>query len=223
LYVDPFPPALQHAGIAALPARVSLGPATGAFDAPPAKRSPPHRVYVTFGTLWQNTVPGIVETIRTAIAGTLAAGVTVTVTVGPDVDPTILGPQPPTVTVERFIPQDRLLPACSGIVCHGGAGTMLGALAWGVPPLLLPFRADQFYNSEQATRAGVAMSLCPNEINRQAIAGCVRRLLTDVELAARVEAVRQELAAMPDAAGVIDRMEALTQARAPKGATSRLA
>jgi UDP:flavonoid glycosyltransferase YjiC (YdhE family) len=216
LYVDPFPPCLQRAEIATLPATVRLGPVGGAFKAPPARRSAPHRVYLTFGTLWKNTVPGIVETIRTVIAGTLDAGVTLTVTVGPEVDPAMLGDQPPSVTVDRFIPQDRLLPTCSGVVCHAGAGTMLGALAWGVPPLLLPFRADQFYNAEQARRAGVGLVLLPNEITRQAVTANVRRLLTDTELAARIEIARQELAAMPDVVGVVDRMEALIQSRERK-------
>nr|WP_294517041.1 glycosyltransferase [uncultured Rhodopila sp.] len=218
LYVDPFPPSLQLADIGSLPATVRSRPACGAFDAPPVSRAPPHRVYVTFGTFWNNTVPGILETLRTAIAGASDAGAEVTVTVGPDVDPAMLGPQPPNVTVDRFIPQDRLFPVCSGIVCHGGAGTMLGALAWGVPPLLLPFRADQFHNTEQAVRAGAALALLPNEVTRGAITACVRRLLNDMDLAARVEAVRREVAEMPDVTEVFDRIEALI---APRSGGSR--
>ena len=57
----------------------------------------------------------------------------VVVTVGRRNDPSALGPQPANVAVHQYIPQATLLPHCQAAVIHGGDGTMLGALAAGLP------------------------------------------------------------------------------------------
>ena len=62
----------------------------------------------------------------------------VVVTVGPDVDTLRFGRVPENVLLERWVPQTLLLPLCSAVVSHAGAGTMLGTLAFGLPSLLVP-------------------------------------------------------------------------------------
>ena len=110
-------------------------------------------VYVTLGTV-VNKLPGVFETVLAALDG---VGVNAIVTVGPDVDPARLGPQPAHVLVERYIPQSLVLARCRAIVAHGGAGTMLGALAHGVPQVLLPHGAEQHLNAEACRRQGAAL------------------------------------------------------------------
>ena len=208
LYVDPCPPALQIAEIVDLPARIGIRPAVGSSDAAANDRPVTRRVYVSFGTLWNNG-PAAVDLMRLAVAGSADAAMEVIVTVGRDNDPALLGPQPEHVQVHRFIPQNQLLPNCACMVAHGGSGTLLGALAWGVPLLLLPQFADQFYNADRASRAGVALALPPTEASHEAIAGHVRRLLDEPAFSKRAMEVRAELAAMPDVDTVVDRIEAL--------------
>ena len=60
------------------------------------------------------------------------------VTVGRNVEPEALGPLPPRVRVERFVPQAHILPRSAAVVSHGGSGTTLGALAHGLPLVLVP-------------------------------------------------------------------------------------
>ncbi|MDQ3675606.1 MAG: glycosyltransferase, partial [Actinomycetota bacterium] len=59
-------------------------------------------------------------------------------TVGPNGDPAAFGPQPPRVVLERYIPQTLLLPVCDVVASHAGSGTVLAALAHGIPQLCLP-------------------------------------------------------------------------------------
>ena len=40
------------------------------------------------------------------------------------------------------------------VVCHGGSGTVLGALAGGVPMVVVPWFADQFTNAAKVAGAG---------------------------------------------------------------------
>jgi UDP:flavonoid glycosyltransferase YjiC (YdhE family) len=206
LYVDPCPPLLQIRQIQDLPSIIRLRPAAG-FKGTRLRRER-HIVYVTFGTNW-NSGPTAVERFRAALMGSAEAGDEAIATVGSDVDPAILDPLAANAKTHRFIPQDELLPRCACVVAHGGSGTLLGALAWGKPLLLLPQFADQFYNAERALDAGLALVLAPGEVTREAVAERVRELLDDVSFSERAAQARDELAAMPDIEAVLDRIEEL--------------
>ena len=54
--------------------------------------------------------------------------VKVLVTIGRDNDPSVLS-VPDNAHVERYVPQSQVLPHCSAVVHHAGAGTMFGVLA----------------------------------------------------------------------------------------------
>jgi len=82
-------------------------------------------VYVTLGTVY-NQRPRLLHRILEGLSG---AGFAVLCTVGHDVDPRALFPAgPPSgVTVERWLPQDDVLPHCAAIVTHGGPPPPHGA------------------------------------------------------------------------------------------------
>ena len=77
-------------------------------------------------------------------------------TVGRRFDASTLGPVPANVHVEPWIDQARVLDHADLVVCHGGSGTTLAALAAGVPLVMVPLFADQFENARRIaqTRAG---------------------------------------------------------------------
>lgn len=212
LYVDPYPPALQIDAIHDLPTTIRIRPASVALEHPATNRVVAGRIYVTFGTVW-NTGEAARQRMRLTVAGSADAAAEVIVTVGSETDPALLGPQPEHVQVRHFIPQDELLATCAGMVSHGGSGTLMGALCWRVPSLLLPQRADQFHNSQRAVSAGVALALQPSEITRETVADRVRRLLTATGFAPRLAQVQAELAAAEDADTVLDQIEALVEIR----------
>jgi UDP:flavonoid glycosyltransferase YjiC (YdhE family) len=125
------------------------------------------------------------------------------VTVGPTVDPDRFGPQPPHVLVERYLPHALLLPRCNLVVSRGGAGILFGAVAHGLPQLVLPQGADQFVNGAAAQRAGIALVLDGAEVTPSAITGAADRLLSDPRYAAAARAVRKEIDTMPRADDVV--------------------
>jgi hypothetical protein len=57
--------------------------------------------------------------------------------------------------------------------------------------------------------AGVALALSPGEINREAVADAARKLLNAPEITARVNSVQAELAGMPAAEKVLERISML--------------
>ena len=129
-------------------------------------------------------------------------------TTGRDVDPASVGPVPARVRVERFVPQAHVFPLCVAVVAHGGSGTTLGALAHGLPLLLVPQGADQFDNAARCERAGAAIVLRPDELTADAVRARSGAFSTSRRTEALRQAVAAEIAAMPTAAEAVPAIEA---------------
>jgi UDP:flavonoid glycosyltransferase YjiC (YdhE family) len=74
---------------------------------------------------------------------------------------------------------------------------MLGALAHGLPLLLLPQAADQFENAEACRAAGVARVVRPDRLSAVAVRAELTTLLRDPSYAAAARTVGTEIGAMP--------------------------
>ncbi len=61
---------------------------------------------------------------------------------------------PPFAHHCEFAPFQKLFPLCSGVVHHGGVGTVAKALAAGTPQLIVPFAYDQLDNALRVKRLG---------------------------------------------------------------------
>lgn len=78
-----------------------------------------------------------------------------------------------------FLPQAAVLPHCRAVVSHAGAGTMLGALCYGLPQLCLPQGTDQPSNTAALLPTGAALALQPDDITADAVAEALGRLLNE--------------------------------------------
>jgi UDP:flavonoid glycosyltransferase YjiC (YdhE family) len=85
--------------------------------------------------------------------------VRVLLTVGRKFDRSDLGPIPRRVHVESWVDQARVFEAADLVVCHGGSGTAFGALAAGLPLVVVPVFADQFENGRRVARRGAGLTL----------------------------------------------------------------
>lgn len=209
LYVDPCPPALQNPEIADVVAVQRMRPAAG--EAQLTQRSVwladlPHRptVYVTLGTIWNTDL----DVFRLVIEA-LRDHVNLIVTVGRQNDPAVLGPQPSGVIIRSYIPQHEVLPWCDAVVAHGGSGTVLGALAHGVPLLVVPQGADQWSNAEQIVTAGAGERLLRDELSAVAVRDCVIALLNEPSYRQAASNIKEEIRAMPSTTDALVGLEAL--------------
>ncbi len=203
-YVDPFPTQLQPPGENPYSDVVAMRPAAGevaAGDAlPPSVRGLPHRrtVYLTLGTLFN-----VAEEFAAPLAALSELAVNVVVTTGYDTDPMSLGPLPANVAAERYIPQALLLPHCAAVLCHAGAGTIIGALAYGVPLVCLPRGADQYGNAEAVARVGAGLTLPPDRASAEHIRAAVQQVLDEPTYAAQAVDLRSVIERLPDPADVV--------------------
>ncbi|WP_326694124.1 glycosyltransferase [Streptomyces sp. NBC_01766] len=211
LVLSPFPPSFRDPRFP-LPAHT--------FSFRPTAARPPE---ATPGTPGTPGTPTVYVTLGTVHAGTdlfsrIAAGlrelpVNVLMTVSDHIDPAVLGPLPGHIRVERFVPQEQLLPQCALVVSHGGSGSLMGALAHGLPSVLFPHGADQPYNARRCTELGAARTLDPVTATPEDIHSAVSTVLADSGYRSAAERIRDEMNALPGAAETVPALEALALSR----------
>jgi hypothetical protein len=211
LYVDTCPPSLQNPEIASLAAVQLLRPAAAATpDVDPPdwldRIDTAATVYLTMGTVWNRSL----DIFRTVIDAVRDEDLALIITVGRQNDPAALGPAPANVYVHQYIPQGVLLSRCDAVITHGGAGTTLGALAFGVPLLVLPQGADQYANADRVVAAGAGRRLLKHELSVAAVRDALLALLHDRSYRGAAERIRTEIRAMPEPPEAIRRIARLT-------------
>jgi UDP:flavonoid glycosyltransferase YjiC (YdhE family) len=213
--LSPFPPSLRDPEDAAPGTVQRFRPAVAEPGArPPAAplrvrpRAP--LVYFTLGTVFNVESGDLFERV---LAGLRELPVEVVVTVGRDLDPRALGPQPPHVRVGRFIPQRSLLPHCSLVICHAGSGSVLGALAHAVPMVLLPLGADQPANAARCQELGVARVLDAERVTADDLRAGAAAVLDAASYRERAGRIAREIAGLPPVADAVSRLERLARGR----------
>ncbi|WP_425310105.1 glycosyltransferase [Ammonicoccus fulvus] len=114
------------------------------------------------------------ELARAAIAGLADEPGSVVITMAAGV-PDDLGPLPPNIRVERFVPHGHLLKRATVAVTHGGMGATQKALAAGVPVCAMPFGRDQFETAARVVHANAGTRLDAKKLTPDALRDSVRR------------------------------------------------
>lgn len=153
-------------------------------------------VYATLGTVFNNPDYKL-PFFPSVLAGLADEDLDLVVTVGPNVDPASLGPQPAHIRVVPYVPQSLLFPRCAVIACHGGFGTLLAAIEHGVPLLVVPFGADQPINARSVERLGIGLVIEEEDLTPESVRDAVRRLLDEPHWRQNAEALRDEAARLP--------------------------
>jgi UDP-N-acetylglucosamine:LPS N-acetylglucosamine transferase len=198
LVLSPFPPSLRDPG-----------PARCFRTAAGARCNGAQTVYFTLGTVF-NLESG--DLFTRVLAGLAELDVEVIATVGRQIDPAELGPQPERIRVERYLPHADVLPRCAAVVSHGGSGTVLGALAHGLPSVLLPMGADQPWNAARCEELGAAVVLDALRATPEDVREAVSAVLDDPSYRAAAERVRDEIRALPGPEHAVRLLERLVEA-----------
>ena len=202
LVLAPLPPSYRDPASPLPPTARTYRPFAGS----PAPHDGPPTVYFTLGTVF-NLESG--DLFGRVLAGLAEVGVDVVATVGAEIDPAELGQLPPHVRVERFLPQAEILARCSAVVSHGGSGSVLGALAHGLPQVLIPMGADQPLNAARCESLGLARVLDPVAATPGEIRDAVAAVLADPGYRTAARRLQAEFAALPGPADAVLRLEVL--------------
>ncbi|MGH3646900.1 MAG: glycosyltransferase [Micromonosporaceae bacterium] len=201
---DPRYPLPPTGHVVRLPQPATAPPADDAL-AWLAERTGP-TVYFTLGTVF-NLESG--DLFGRVLAGLRELPVNLLVTVGGQLDPAELGPQPAHVRVARFLPQGAVLPYCTAVVSHGGSGSVLGALTHGLPCVLFPMGADQPHNAARCEALGMARVLDPVAATPSQVRDATAAVLTHPDYRRAAGRLRDEIAAAPGPEHAVHLLEQL--------------
>lgn len=85
---------------------------------------------------------------------------------------------PPNVSVETYVPHILVCPHADLVVTHGGHGTVITALNFGVPLVCLPMGRDQGDNAARVVWRGAGVR-CSNKANVGDLCRAMRRVLEE--------------------------------------------
>ena len=101
---------------------------------------------------------------------------------------------PATVYAAESLPHSWLLPHCAGVVHHGGFGTTAAGLRAGVPQLVIPHIADQFYWGQRVDQLGVGLPFIPRpKLDRGRLAAALKELSDNAGLRASASALGERI------------------------------
>lgn len=212
LVLSPFPPSYRDPAFPLPATAQALRPLS--LSAAPRQDAPPWPVhlpaaplvYFTLGTVFNVESGDLFERV---LAGLRALPVNIIATVGRELDPALFGPQPPHIQLARYIPQADLLPHCAAVISHGGSGSVMGALAHGLPMVLLPMGADQPLNAERCVALGVAVALDAVEATPESLQMAVTTVLTATTYRQNAARLRDEIAGLPEPTYALQLLERL--------------
>jgi UDP:flavonoid glycosyltransferase YjiC (YdhE family) len=178
-------------------------------------------VYVTFGSV-TGTMPPAAPIFRVACEAVADLPARVLMTTG--VDPAELGLEPPGphVAIRSWVPQAEVLPHAHAVVCHGGSGTTLGALAAGVPLVITPLFADQGMNARRVEETGAGLAVEPrgegavrSDVDPVALREAILAVLEEDGPRRVAAAIREEVRGLPATDEAVALLEAVAAGRAP--------
>jgi UDP:flavonoid glycosyltransferase YjiC (YdhE family) len=177
-------------------------------------------VYVTLGTVL-GRMSFAEQSYRAVIDAVTGLDARVLVTTGRGFDPARLGDVPGNVRVAAWVDQGDVLREASLVVCHGGSGTTFGALAAGVPVVVIPAFADQFANAARVVQAGAGIhvrvdgsadtvageSRAPfGRADAPRIRQAIDTVMADNPYRDRARAIAAEMSAAPEVSALLARM-----------------
>ncbi|MFD5269969.1 macrolide family glycosyltransferase [Streptomyces sp. NPDC058335] len=159
---------------------------------------------VSLGTSYNND-PEFFRTCARAFDGLPWRAV---MSVGDGIDPDTLGPLPANVEVHRWVPHLKVLEHADLFVTHGGMGSVMEALHWGCPLLVVPPWPDVVPNADRIVELGLGTSLRPADLDVDLLRKQLVRTANDPQVRARVQDMRRHTREAGGAVRAADEIEA---------------
>ncbi len=120
---------------------------------------------------------------------------------------------PANTRLAESLPLSLLLPTCDLLIHQGGGGTILTALTYGVPQLVIPQLPDHAFNGRQLSRTGACIVLYPAEMTVDDVRQATAALLGEPSYRAAAGRLCAEMAARPSPAQIIGAMADIADGR----------
>jgi MGT family glycosyltransferase len=150
--------------------------------------------------------------VRAALEGLAGEPVRVLATTNRREPPEPL-PVPANARLVDWVSYARTMPLCDAVVCHAGHGTLVRALASGVPVVACPHAGDMAENAARIRWAGAGVSLPRRFTTPRGVRLAVRRLLAEPSYRRRAAELGDWATRNDGASAAADAVEELAHAR----------
>jgi UDP:flavonoid glycosyltransferase YjiC (YdhE family) len=171
------------------------------WEDPSGGRDPRPLVVVGLSSTFQDQ-RGALQRVAEALGTLEVRGL---LTLGPAMEGATLD-LPENVVAVGSASHAQVFPHASAVVTHAGHGTVMRALAHGLPLLCLPMGRDQDDNAARVVAHEVGLRLRPSASPHK-IAGALRRLLDDPSYRTNAEALSRLIAAEAEADRAVRELE----------------
>ncbi|MFI6039307.1 activator-dependent family glycosyltransferase [Streptomyces sp. NPDC051315] len=117
---------------------------------------------------------------------------------------------PDNTRIVEFVPLNVVLPTCSAVIHHGGAGCFNGAMVHGIPQLIVEGSVDAVAKRGVLRETGAGLSLALNELTGPHVRECLTRLIEEDGFREGAERLRQESLAQPAPTEFVAALEEIT-------------
>jgi MGT family glycosyltransferase len=180
-----------------------LGPGADAGWRPPGLDDGRPLVVVSLGTTPMDE--GV--TLQRVLDSLADAPVRVVATLGSHLDSKDFT-VPDNAHLSPHVRHAAVLPWASAVVCHGGLGTVLAALAHGIPLVCIPLGREQPANAAGVERVGAGTTVDP-EAPPDELRAAVQRAIDDLELRAGAARMALAIDQQDKAAAAVNEIERL--------------
>ncbi len=160
-------------------------PGTGAWTRPPGADQV---VLITLGTE-VNDHPDFFAACGPAFAGDWH----VVMATGPGNKPP--ADLPAHVEAHEWIPFRAVLPHASAVVCHAGMSTVLEAVWFGKPLVVVPYTPEEKVNARRVVELGLGTTVPSDEISPERLRAAVESVAGDPDIAGQVARMREAMLA----------------------------
>lgn len=137
----------------------------------------------------------------------------VVLTLGRWVDPAELGPLPENIEAHPFVAHAALLPHTRVFVTHGGLGSTMEALHYGVPMVMTPSQSDQVVTAARVADLGLGHVVSRTEVTEEELLDAVTRTASDPVVTQRVRWMSEQVALAGGETRAADAVESWLRAK----------
>jgi N-glycosyltransferase len=119
----------------------------------------------------------------------------------------------PHISVARWLPLPGLLAGADVYVTHGGFNSVREAVAAGVPLVVIPMGAGQYYAARCVNELGLGIVVPPDQRTAGRIRAAVAAVASDDSYRRRVRWLKERMTALLDAMSPVSLIERLVAER----------
>jgi UDP:flavonoid glycosyltransferase YjiC (YdhE family) len=169
------------------------------------------RVCITWGTTSEFMGPEVLKPPLLAIEALAKLDVEVIAALG-KAGGELLGEPREHVRVVDWMPLSMLMPTCDALISQGGPGTVLAAVANGVPQLVVPQISAQPLGAELVAASGAGRALLPDDLTADSVVEVVSELVGDTSVRTAARSLADRNAARPSPAEIVPTLTELAEA-----------